>query len=96
MAKVMRVVEGEGAAERVVGWMVFCPACQTGHLFDSRWTFDGNEEAPTFRASMLAYPEGRQGKARCHSFVTAGRIEFLADSTHALAGRTVDLPDFNG
>lgn len=30
----------------------------------------------------------------CHSFVTDGRIQFLGDSTHALAGQTVDLPDF--
>lgn len=32
---------------------------------------------------------------RCHSFVTDGRIQFLADCTHALAGTTVDLPDWN-
>lgn len=38
----------------------------------------------------------------CHSFVTDGRIQFLGDSTHALAGQTVDLPpwpqpqDFEG
>ena len=30
----------------------------------------------------------------CHSFVTDGRIEFLTDCTHALAGQTVDLPDW--
>jgi len=30
----------------------------------------------------------------CHSFVTDGRIQFLSDCTHALAGQTVDLPDF--
>lgn len=30
----------------------------------------------------------------CHSFVTDGRIQFLTDCTHALAGQTVDLPDF--
>jgi hypothetical protein len=30
----------------------------------------------------------------CHSFVTDGRIQFLADSTHKLAGQTVDLPEF--
>jgi len=29
----------------------------------------------------------------CHSFVTDGRIQFLADCTHALAGQTVDLPE---
>lgn len=28
----------------------------------------------------------------CHSFVTEGRIQFCGDSTHALAGQTVDLP----
>jgi hypothetical protein len=31
---------------------------------------------------------------RCHSFVTDGRIQFLSDCTHALAGQTVDLPDW--
>jgi len=30
----------------------------------------------------------------CHSFVTDGRIQFLSDCTHALAGQTVDLPAF--
>lgn len=29
--------------------------------------------------------------ARCHSFVTDGRIQFLDDSTHELAGQTVPL-----
>ncbi|WP_041702832.1 DUF6527 family protein [Pseudogulbenkiania sp. NH8B] len=29
----------------------------------------------------------------CHSFVTDGQIQFLSDSTHELAGRTVPLPD---
>jgi len=31
---------------------------------------------------------------RCHSWVRDGRIEFLADSTHALSGQTVDLPEW--
>lgn len=30
---------------------------------------------------------------RCHSVVTDGKIAFCADSTHALAGQTVDLPE---
>ncbi|MDP3652410.1 MAG: DUF6527 family protein [Rhodoferax sp.] len=29
----------------------------------------------------------------CHSFVTDGRIQFLGDCTHALAGQTVDLSE---
>lgn len=28
---------------------------------------------------------------RCHSFVKAGKIQFLADCSHELAGKTVDL-----
>lgn len=30
----------------------------------------------------------------CHSFVTDGKIQFLSDCTHALAGQVVALPDF--
>lgn len=30
----------------------------------------------------------------CHSFVTDGRIEFLADCTHDMANHTADLPDW--
>lgn len=29
----------------------------------------------------------------CHSFITDGRIQFLGDCTHSLAGQTVDLPE---
>ena len=31
----------------------------------------------------------------CHSFVTDGKIQFLSDCTHELAGQTVDLPDWS-
>lgn len=70
MPKLMEVVAGEGAARTHEGWMIFCPACDSGHLFDKRWTFNGDQEKPTFRASMLSYPKGRDGAERCHSFVT--------------------------
>ena len=38
-------------------------------------------------------------ETRCHSFVGCngaqpGQIKFLGDCTHALAGKTVDLPDW--
>lgn len=29
----------------------------------------------------------------CHSFVTDGKIQYLGDCTHALAGQTVELPE---
>lgn len=32
-----------------------------------------------------------RAQVRCHSFVNAGRIQYLADSEHELAGQTVDM-----
>ncbi|MCB5201732.1 ammonia monooxygenase [Neorhizobium sp. T786] len=34
-------------------------------------------------------------KTICHSFVKDGRIQFLSDCSHGLAGQTVDIPDFD-
>lgn len=51
---------------------------------DSCWcTY--NKEHPENPTTFKCY--------QCHSFVTNGRIQFLGDSTHALANQTVDLPD---
>lgn len=36
----------------------------------------------------------RTVKKVCHTFVTAGRIQYLSDCTHALAGQTIDLPEW--
>ena len=43
--------------------------------------------------SVTGYFIGKPLPSVCHSFVTDGRIQFLADSNHALAGQTVDLPE---
>lgn len=71
------------------------------------WGWNGDLERPTFTPSVLVtgaqWAEGEAfhkpqhhiepgGLIRCHSFVTGGRIQFLSDSTHALADQTVDLP----
>jgi len=68
-----------------------------------RWTFNGDYAKPTLSPSISArgamkLDEPDETKdwdadAICHSFVTDGRIQFLGDCTHALAGQTVDLPD---
>lgn len=73
------------------------------------WGFNGDYERPTFTPSILVrmpHPEGysRDNPAPigwygkmvdeiCHSFVTNGRIEYLSDCTHNLAGQTIDLPE---
>jgi hypothetical protein len=66
-----------------------------------RWGYNGNPDAPTFTPSVLVQYNGRDAgvdgapPAVCHAFVTDGRIQFLGDCTHSLAGQTVELPDFD-
>lgn len=68
-----------------------------------KWTFDGDMDEPTFSPSMKIQsggwkdPEdGRQIPlvTHCHYILTKGQIQFCADSTHKLSGKTVPLPEF--
>lgn len=79
-----------------------CPGCGWRHLINTDpvikpcWTFNGDLERPTITPSINAwrdYTAPDRPSERCHSFVTDGRIRFLGDCTHALAGQTVDLPE---
>ena len=58
------------------------------------WTWNGCTDRPTLRPSIRTRTyRGDEIKDACHSWVTEGRAEFLADSTHSLSGSTVDLLD---
>ena len=58
------------------------------------WTWNGSLDRPTFTPSILSrYTIEGEGHHVCHSFVTDGRIQFLEDCTHKLAGQTIDLPE---
>lgn len=72
----------------------WCPGCKMLHpiyvfkptVKGHRWTWDGNVEYPTFQPSFHLI-------GVCHYFIRAGKIEYLHDCTHDLAGQTIDLPD---
>ena len=79
-----------------------CPGCGEMHAVRVRpgapgpvWTWNESLDLPTFSPSLLVrWTHGEARKAMvCHSFVRDGRIEFLTDCTHALAGKTVDLAE---
>lgn len=76
-----------------------CPGCRYPHVADKRWAFNGSLESPTLSPSLLVTTPGvddgewKIEATRCHSFVTDGRIQFLSDCTHELAGQTIDLPE---
>lgn len=88
------------------GWAHWCPACRRTHVFavdspnignGAQWSFDGNQESPTFNPSMLIRHyehDGTTVKEVCHYFLHAGHIQFLADCTHAMAGQIVPLPEY--
>lgn len=88
------------------GLVFWCPGCGEAHRIahgegpGPRWGWNGDAERPTFTPSVLVRYEGADAgqdgapPAICHTFVTDGRIQFLGDCTHALAGQTVDLPDW--
>jgi hypothetical protein len=74
------------------------------------WSFNGDMEKPTFSPSLLIkftrdLTDAEHTKIMsgepvnipptvCHSFIREGRIEFLGDCTHALAGQTVPMEAF--
>jgi len=78
-----------------------CPGCDTWHTVrvqaPHNWTWNGDLERPTLSPSVFVNAPGNPHRhptePSCHSFVTDGRIQFLGDCTHALAGQTVDLPE---
>lgn len=61
----------------------------TGDKLPDMWQWNGQTLTPTLSPSIRS----RIGDAVCHSYVRLGRVEFCADSTHGLAGQTIDLLD---
>lgn len=75
------------------------------------WGWNGSVDRPTFTPSIRVtgkrtitddeYKRIMAGERLdipdrvCHSFVTDGRIQYLPDCTHALAGQTIDLPEID-
>lgn len=96
----------EGAAPRMhrtggteAAYSFRCLGCGCAHTVPTigprAWEFNGDTDRPTFSPSVLVTSMSPGGK-RCHSFVRNGRIEYLADCSHHLAGQTVDLPPWDG
>lgn len=83
---------GDASDKRLMLW---CPGCDEPHgprvEGTDPWTWNNDREKPTLTPSVLVTDHAGN---ICHSFVNDGRIQFLGDCTHALAGQTVDIPDW--
>ncbi len=93
MAKIKKV----SSPNNLDQYIFFCPGCDREHAINETWDFDLNYDEPTISPSILWnggwYVKGKWEKHVCHSFVRAGKIQFLNDCTHKLAGKTVELPE---
>lgn len=85
------------------GLSFWCPGCNLTHgvsVAERRgpegWEFNGDYDKPTLSPSVLVrFHDGERNRQHvCHSFVRDGQIQFLGDSTHHLAGQTVELPEW--
>lgn len=80
-------------------YVFMCPGCNDPHQIPTKpprgWTFNGDMVAPTFSPSILVTWNDGENRVKhvCHSYVRAGKIQFLSDCTHKLAGQTVELAD---
>lgn len=71
----------------------WCPGCDDLHVVDETWSFNGDQNRPTFHPSVYVWGEN----SVCHFFVNAGKLLFLPDCTHELVEQTVPmrpLPDW--
>jgi len=101
VSTICRRAEGIDGEVRILFW---CPGCDAPHAprvdgGGTSWEWNGDMDRPTFTPSILVNKPGPYHARQlptCHSFVRDGRISFLTDCTHELAGRVVDLPAFDG
>lgn len=83
-----------------VAW--HCPGCEgghgvpvTGHNSGKGWQWNGSLDSPTLMTSVLVnVGGGNPTQPICHTFIRDGQIQFLPDCTHAFAGKTVDIPEW--
>lgn len=78
-----------------VQYIYFCKGCGFEHAFRTvadggKHQFNGNIDRPTISPSLL---QDWEGVKRCHSFINDGKIQYLDDCQHELAGQTIELPE---
>jgi len=75
-----------------------CPGCKCSHGVwttesndrNAVWRWNNDVNKPTVSPSLrVSFGNGKI----CHSFIKDGKIQFLNDCTHHLAGQTVELPE---
>jgi len=88
-----------------MGYSFYCTGCKCHHGVwtdipndnGAQWTFNGSMVEPTFMPSLhvkIVFSIDKPDIV-CHSFVKDGKIQYLSDCTHSLAGQTVELENLD-
>jgi hypothetical protein len=72
-------------------YLFYCEGCKRVHSFNDTWQFDGNFDKPTISPSIKVTMQYKGTDYICHSFIKEGKIQYLNDCHHKLAGQTVPL-----
>jgi hypothetical protein len=95
MSKLSELDKKDGNAD----YLFHCKACGYSHgvwvtskspYTGAQWSFNGNMEKPTFSPSLNI-----NATYKCHSFITDGKIQYLNDCTHSMAGLTLEMDDID-
>lgn len=68
-----------------------CPACKEIHgIMYPKWSWNKNYDFPTFEPSIKCL-----GNKICHFFIRDGKFHYCDDCWHSLAGKTVDMVEWD-
>ena len=71
-----------------------CPACGEQHraiIHPTAWSWNYDLIAPTIEPSVRVEWTAGEDEICCHTTITNGRIYYWPDSTHEMAGQTVEM-----
>ncbi len=77
----------------IIGYRFHCEGCGNSHIYYTSWNFNGDLINPTFTPSLLNRIPATEStpEHRCHLYVENGKIKYLNDCTHKLAGQTIEM-----
>jgi len=90
VAKVKRLDTEDGTV-----WVFRCPGCDRRHRFRTEgdgpiWHWNEDPKSPSVVPSIHVMPGS---KAECHFHIEDGKIKYLPDCHHELAGQPKELPE---
>jgi len=100
-SKLFHSISAGDPDKNILRYWFWCPGCDQLHNFvvkslrdSDEWKFNKDLEHPTFKPSLGVVDHDGPQRFKCHLFLENGKLRFLNDSQHKLAGQqNIPLPD---